>query len=84
MREWLTASRYISTLHWFRRNLNQTRKGVKQKMQDVNNKLHDLLEGLTSFFEHYCDQSADLLAALQEVQKKQDTIIELLRTIAAK
>ena len=32
-------------------------------MQDINNKLHDLLEGLTSFFEHYCDQSADLLAA---------------------
>lgn len=57
---------------------------MKQKMQDINNKLHDLLEGLTSFFEHYCDQSADLLAALQEVQKKQDTIIDLLRTIAAK
>ena len=53
-------------------------------MQDKNNKLHDLLEGLTSFFEHYCDQSADLLATLQEMQKKQDTIIELLRTIAAK
>lgn len=53
-------------------------------MQDINNKLHDLLEGLTSFFEHYCDQSADQLAALQEVQKKQDTIIDLLRTIAAK
>jgi hypothetical protein len=67
-------------------------------MQDINNKLHDLLESLTSFFEHYSDQSADQLATLQEMQKigdnvvshlltienKQDTIIELLRTIAAK
>lgn len=53
-------------------------------MQDINNKLHDLLEGLTSFFEHYSDQSADELATLQEMQKKLDTIIELLRTIAAK
>ena len=67
-------------------------------MQDINNKLHDLLEGLTSFFEHYSDQSADQLATLQEMQKlennvishlltsenKQDAIIELLRTIAAK
>uniref|UniRef100_UPI003FEF4845 hypothetical protein n=1 Tax=Prevotella sp. TaxID=59823 RepID=UPI003FEF4845 len=71
---------------------------MKQKMQDINNKLHDLLESLTSFFEHYSDQSADQLATLQEMQKlennvvshlltienKQDTIIELLRTIAAK
>lgn len=57
---------------------------MKQKMQDINNKLHDLLEGLTSFFEHYSDQSADELATLQEMQKKLDTIIELLRTIAAK
>lgn len=60
--------------------------------------MHDLLEGLTSFFEHYSDQSADQLATLQEMQKiennvvshlltienKQDAIIELLRTIAAK
>ena len=67
-------------------------------MQDINNKLHDLLEGLTSFFEHYSDQSTDQLATLQEMQNlennvishllaiesKQDTIIELLRTIAAK
>ena len=67
-------------------------------MQDINNKLHDLLEGLTSFFEHYSDQSADQLTTLQEMQNlennvvshllaienKQDTIIELLRTIAAK
>lgn len=66
-------------------------------MQDINNKLHDLLEGLTSFFEHYSDQSADQLATLQEMQKlennvishlltienKQDAIIELLRNIAA-
>lgn len=71
---------------------------MKQKMQDINNKLHDLLESLSSFFEHYSDQSADQLATLQEMQKigdnvvshlltienKQDTIIELLRTIAAK
>ena len=67
-------------------------------MQDINNKLHDLLEGLTSFFEHYSDQSADQLATLQEIQKlennvvshlltienQQNTIIDLLRTIAAK
>jgi hypothetical protein len=64
-------------------------------MQDINNKLHDLLECLTSFFEHYSDQSADQLATLQNlgnnvvshlltIENKQDTIIELLRTIAAK
>ena len=70
---------------------------MKHKMQDINNKLHDLLESLTSFFEHYSDQSADQLATLQEIENhvvvvshllniesKQDTIIELLRTIAAK
>lgn len=70
---------------------------MKRKMQDINNKLHDLLESLTSFFEHYSDQSADQLATLQEIENhvvvvshllniesKQDTIIELLRTIAAK
>lgn len=78
------ASLFTSTLRWFRRNLNQTRKGVKQKMQDINNKLHDLLEGLTSFFEHYSDQSAEELATQQEMLKKLDTIIDLLRTIAAK
>ena len=67
-------------------------------MQDINNKLHDLLDGLTSFFEHYSDQSADQLATMQEmlknqnnvishlltIENKQETIIELLRTIAAK
>lgn len=66
-------------------------------MQSINKKLHDLLECLTSFFEHYSDQSADQLATLQEMQKleinvfsrlltienMQDTIIDLLRTIAA-
>lgn len=57
---------------------------MKQKMQDINNKLHDLLDGLTSFFEYYSDKSADQLATLQEIESKQNTIIELLRTIAAK
>jgi uncharacterized phage infection (PIP) family protein YhgE len=45
-------------------------------MQDINNKLAALLEKLTDFFENFVDEMA-------EVKTKQDTIIDLLRTIAA-
>ena len=55
---------------------------MKQKMQDINNKLHDLLEGLTSFFEHYSDQSADQLATLQAIDKELDGVLDKLDTLA--
>ena len=59
-------------------------------MQDINNKLDDLLDGLTSFFERFVDDMVEVtanettaLSHLQTIEKKQDTIIDLLRTIAA-
>ena len=59
-------------------------------MQDINNKLADLLDGLTSFFEQFVDDMAEVTANettvishLQTIEQKQDTIIDLLRTIAA-
>ena len=55
---------------------------MKQKMQYINNKLHDLLEGLTSFFEHYSDQSADQLATLQAIDKELDRVLDKLDTLA--
>lgn len=51
-------------------------------MQYINNKLHDLLEGLTSFFEHYSDQSADQLATLQAIDKELDRVLDKLDTLA--
>ena len=41
-------------------------------MQDINNKLKEILEKLT-----------DALSHLQTIEQKQDTMIDLLRTIAA-
>lgn len=59
-------------------------------MQDINNKLADLLDGLTSFFERFVDDMAEVttnettvISHLQTIEAKQDTMIELLRTIAA-
>ena len=59
-------------------------------MQDINNKLADLLDGLTSFFELFVDDIVEVTANettvishLQTIEQKQDTIIDLLRTIAA-
>ena len=59
-------------------------------MQDINNKLADLLDGLTSFFERFVDDMAEVttnettvISHLQTIEQKQDTMIELLRTIAA-
>ena len=59
-------------------------------MQDINNKLADLLDGLTSFFELFVDDMVEVTANettvishLQTIEQKQDTIIDLLRTIAA-
>lgn len=59
-------------------------------MQDINNKLHDILEKLTDFFENFVDELAEVktnqataISHLQAIENKQDTMIELLRTIAA-
>ena len=59
-------------------------------MQDINNKLADILEKLTDFFEDFVDELAEVKtnqttanSHLQAIEKKQDAMIELLRTIAA-
>lgn len=55
-------------------------------MQDINNKLAALLETLTDFFQNFVDELAEVktneATAISHLQK-QDTIIDLLRTIAA-
>lgn len=50
-------------------------------MQDINNKLAALLEVLTSFFEHFTDTLADVLAHQATMEAKADSMIALLRTI---
>ena len=59
-------------------------------MQDINNKLAALLETLTDFFQNFVDELAEVktnettaISPLQTIEQKQDTMIELLRTIAA-
>ena len=59
-------------------------------MQDINNKLKEILEKLTDFFENFVDELAEVktnqtttISHLQTIEAKQDTMIELLRTIAA-
>jgi uncharacterized phage infection (PIP) family protein YhgE len=59
-------------------------------MQDINNKLAELLETLTDFFQNFVDELAEVktnentaISHLQTIEQKQDTIIDLLRTIAA-
>ena len=59
-------------------------------MQDINNKLKEILEKLTDFFENFVDEMAEIrtnettvISRLQTIEAKQDTIIDLLRTIAA-
>lgn len=59
-------------------------------MQDINNKLKEILEKLTDFFENFVDELAEVktnqttaISHLQTIEAKQDTIIDLLRTIAA-
>ena len=59
-------------------------------MQDINNKLKEILEKLTVFFENFVDELAEVktnettaISHLQTIEQKQDTIIDLLRTIAA-
>ena len=59
-------------------------------MQDINNKLEEILEKLTDFFENFVDELAEVktnettaISHLQTIEQKQDTMIELLRTIAA-
>ena len=58
-------------------------------MQDIN-KLKEILEKLTDFFENFVDEMAEVktnettvISHLQTIEAKQDTIIDLLRTIAA-
>lgn len=59
-------------------------------MQDINNKLKDILEKLTDFFENFVDELTEVktnqtnaISHLQAIEAKQDTMIDLLRTIAA-
>lgn len=59
-------------------------------MQDINNKLKEILEKLTDFFENFVDELAEVktnettaISHLQTIEQKQDTIIDLLRTVAA-
>ena len=59
-------------------------------MQDINNKLAALLETLTDFFQNFVDELAEVktnettaISHLQAIEQKQDTMIDLLRTIAA-
>ena len=59
-------------------------------MQDINNKLKEILEKLTDFFENFVDEMAEVktnettaISHLQTIEQKQDTIIDMLRTIAA-
>lgn len=59
-------------------------------MQDINNKLADILEKLTDFFESFVDELVEVktnqttaISHLQAIENRQDTMIELLRTIAA-
>ena len=59
-------------------------------MQDINNKLAELLETLTNFFQNFVDELAEVktnetttISHLQTIEQKQDTIIDLLRIIAA-
>ena len=59
-------------------------------MQDINNKLAALLETLTDFFQNFVDELAEVktnettaLYYLQTIEQKQDTMIDLLRVIAA-
>ena len=51
-------------------------------MQDINNKLAALLETLTDFFQNFVDELAEVKTN-ETIEQKQDTIIDLLRTIAA-
>lgn len=53
-------------------------------MQDINNKLADVLEKLTDFFEHYSDESVEYKQLLTDISAKQDTIISLLTDIKNK
>ena len=59
-------------------------------MQDINNKLAALLETLTDFFQNFVDELAEVktnettaISHLQTIEQKQDTMIEILRIIAA-
>lgn len=60
-------------------------------MQDINNnKLKEILDKLTYFFENFVNELAEVktnettaLYYLQAIEQKQDNIIDLLRIIAA-
>lgn len=50
-------------------------------MQDINNKLAELLEKLGDLFEFYSDESAEYKQLMTDISAKQDTIIGLLQDI---
>lgn len=60
-------------------------------MQDINNnKLKEILDKLTDFFENFVDELVEVktnentaISHLQTIEQKQDTMIDLLRIIAA-
>lgn len=59
-------------------------------MQDINNKLAALLETLTDFFQNFVDELAEVktnettaIYYLQTIEQQQDTMLDLLRVIAA-
>lgn len=59
-------------------------------MPDINNKLKEILDKLTDFFENFVDELAEVktnettaLYYLQAIERKQDNILDLLRIIAA-
>ncbi len=55
-------------------------------MQDINNKLKEILDKLIDFVDELAEVKTNETTAishLQTIEQKQDTIIDLLRTIAA-
>lgn len=52
-------------------------------MQDINNKLKDFFENFVDEMAEVKTNQTDAISHLQTIEQKQDTMIDLLRTIAA-
>lgn len=52
-------------------------------MQDINNKLKEILEKLVDFFENFVDEIAEIKKNQTDAISHLQTMIDLLRTIAA-
>lgn len=52
-------------------------------MQDINNKLKEILEKLTDFFKNFVDELAEVKTNQTTTISHLQTMIDLLRTIAA-